>query len=139
MRLFVDNCLAPRHARALHLLSADDGHEIVHLRDKFPESTGDDVWIPALDAEGGWCAITKDRNIRRKPHERRLWMGRSLVMFFLAPGWDHLRLGVQHAKLSSCMDELFEQARRARPGTGFILRVDGRVTRAFVGPPPRGG
>lgn len=137
MNLFIDNCLAPKQARAWHSLYESDGHRIVHLRDEFPADEDDEEWIPRLDAQGGWCALTRDNGIRRKPRQRALWQGRSLIVFFLPDAWFHLRIGELHGRLSGAMDELIAVALVARPGTGYLLRVSGKPARLFDGFPKR--
>ncbi len=41
MNFFVDNNLPPALARALHALSENAGHRVVHLKDLFPPNTPD--------------------------------------------------------------------------------------------------
>ena len=47
MRFFFDNCVAWRIAEALAILSDRDGHEIIALRNRFPEDCPDEVWMPS--------------------------------------------------------------------------------------------
>ena len=68
MKLLLDN-LSPRIARALHELFKPD-HEIVALRDRFPENISDTAYIAALHGEGGWAVLTRDLRIRTRPNER---------------------------------------------------------------------
>lgn len=135
--MFVDNCLSFRHARALQPLVEEDGHRIVSLRDMFGESADDGEWISELDAQGGWCAITRDLGIATKPREQRFWMGRRLVVIFLANGWHGLHREDVHARLSRAMKGIIAESSRARPGTGYRLRIDGKLVRLFVGRPSR--
>ena len=58
MNLFLDNCLAIRHARALNAIIQPDGHSVVHLRDKFAADKPDVEWLRELGREGGWIVIS---------------------------------------------------------------------------------
>ena len=58
----MDHNLSPRLARALGALFVD--HDIVALRDKFPENIDDIGWITELDRDGGWAVLTKDLRIQ---------------------------------------------------------------------------
>jgi len=68
LKLLLDHNLSPRLARALGALFVD--HQIVALRDKFPENIADIDWILELDRDGGWGVLTKDLRIsgNRFPH-----------------------------------------------------------------------
>jgi hypothetical protein len=81
----MDHNLSPRLAKALAVLFVD--HEIVALRDKFPQDATDIDWIAALDREGGWAVLTKDLRIRQRPHERAALDRSRIVYFFLAGAW----------------------------------------------------
>ena len=56
MRFFLDNCLAIRHARALHEMVKPE-HSFTHLQDKFLPATKDVDWIGALGREGDWSSL----------------------------------------------------------------------------------
>jgi hypothetical protein len=75
----VDNNLSPSLARSFQPLF--DEHQFVSLRDKFAANTKDIDWIGALDAEGGWAALTAERRLKTRPHER-LALDRSKIVFF---------------------------------------------------------
>src|SRR5258708_22190175 len=82
----LDNNLAPRIARSLNALFADQ-HHVVALRDCFPENASDVEWIEDLDQRGGWAVLTRDLHIRTRPHERAALDRARIVFFFLAGGW----------------------------------------------------
>jgi hypothetical protein len=86
LKLLLDNPLSPRIAHCLQALFEGD-HEIVALRDKFAANTIDVEWITALDREGGWAVITRDLQIRKRPHERAALDKANIVFFFLAGAW----------------------------------------------------
>ena len=89
MKFFLDNCLAIRHARALHEM-VKPNHEFVHLQDKFPAETKDADWISQLGKEGDWVVISGDYRIGKSAHEREAWHQSGLTVFFLSKGWTNI-------------------------------------------------
>jgi hypothetical protein len=81
----VDNNLSPSLARSFQPLF--DEHQFVSLRDKFPANTKDVEWIGALNAEGGWAALTAERRLKTRPHERLALDRSKIVFFFLTGSW----------------------------------------------------
>lgn len=130
MNLFVDNCLAPRHARSLNAL-VEPEHCVVHLRERFAENTPDEEWLAELGREGGWVLISGDYRISRSAHERAAWLESRLTAFFLGKGWLNLPLMEQHAKLSHCLPRILEFAAKVSPGTGFMVSVNGRIEQIY--------
>ena len=130
MNFFVDNCLAVKHARALAPLLEPD-HKIIHLRDRFPPDTADEEWLLALGKEGGWIVVSGDYRIGRSAHERAAWHESRLTAFFLAKRWENLPLMEQHAKLARCFLVILEQAEKAKPGTGFMISVNGKIEQIY--------
>jgi hypothetical protein len=85
LKLLLDHNLPPRLARALNELFPN--HTVVALRERFRPDVPDAEWIAALDAEGGWAALTRDLRIRTRPHERAAMDRARVVFFFLAGQW----------------------------------------------------
>ena len=85
MKLLVDNNLSFALAHSLQPLFPE--HEIVALRDKFAQNTPDVDWIGALDKEGGWSALTGERRLKTRPHERLALDRSNVVFFFLTGPW----------------------------------------------------
>jgi hypothetical protein len=81
----VDNNLSPSLARCFHPLF--DEHQFISLRDKFPAQTKDVEWMRALDSEGGWAALTTERRLKTRPHERLALDRSRIVFFFLTGSW----------------------------------------------------
>jgi len=130
VKFFVDNCLAIKHARALHALVEPD-HSIIHLRDRFKPDTPDTVWLAELAKEGAWIIISGDSRISRSAHERQAWHQSRLTAFFLAKGWMNLPLMEQHAKLSHCLPSILEWADDAKAGSGFLVKINGKVEQIY--------
>lgn len=86
----VDNNLSPSLARSFHPLFEE--HQFVALRDKFPANVSDVDWIEALNFEGGWAALTAERKLKTRPHERLALDRSKIVFFFLTGSW--LKLSV---------------------------------------------
>ena len=121
MRFFLDNCLSPRYAQALHILSEKDGHEVVHLEDKFPRNSADKDWIRGLRGEGEWIIVSGDMRIVKSPELKHEWAQSGLTAFFLGQGWMNLRYWDQVSLLVSWWSRVIEQSRFVEPGTGFEL------------------
>ncbi|MDO9294882.1 hypothetical protein [Bradyrhizobium sp.] len=85
MKLLVDNNLSFALAHSLQPLFPE--HEIVALRDKFAQNTPDVDWIGALNKEGGWSALTGERRLKTRPHERLALDRSNVVFFFLTGPW----------------------------------------------------
>jgi predicted nuclease of predicted toxin-antitoxin system len=130
MRFFLDNCLAIRHARALHEMVKPD-HSFTHLQDKFRPDTKDEDWIRALGREGGWVVISGDYRIGKSAHERRAWHESGLTVFFLSKGWTNIPPLQQHSKLALILDDILEHAQRAKPGSGFTVSVHGKIEQVY--------
>jgi hypothetical protein len=130
MRFFLDNCLAVRHARALHEILQPE-HEVHHLKTKFLPDTKDEEWIRELGKEGRWIVISGDYRIGKNPHERAAWHESGLTVFFLAKGWMNIELRVQHMKLLRIIDDIIEEANHAKPGSGFMISMGGKIEKVY--------
>jgi hypothetical protein len=85
LKLLVDNNLSPSLAYSLQPLFPE--YQIIALRDKFATNTTDLEWINVLSAEGGWAAITAERRLKTRPHERLALDRSRIVFFFLTGSW----------------------------------------------------
>jgi hypothetical protein len=128
VRFFLDNCLSPRYARALHVLSERDGHEVVHLMEMFDRSATDPVWIGGLKAAGDWVIVSGDTRIPKTPELKAEWLKSGLTAFFLGPGWMNLTYWLQIGLLLRWWPSILEQARLVEKGAGFEVpyRSSGR-------------
>lgn len=82
MKVFLDNNLPPRLAKALAALF-DGIHVVVALREKFPQNVSDIDWISELSKEGGWTVLSSDRRILKNPSEKAALRASNLTAFFL--------------------------------------------------------
>lgn len=130
MRFFLDNCLAIRHARALHEMVKPD-HSFTHLQDKFGPETRDEDWIRSLGSEGEWIVISGDYRIGKSAHERRAWHESRLTVFFLSKGWTNIPLLQQHSKLALLWPDIVERAQTAQSGSGFTISVNGKIEKVY--------
>jgi hypothetical protein len=126
VKFFLDNNLAPRHAKALHAIFEGE-HQISHLRDQFAENAKDEDWLPKLIEQKDWIVISGDFRIFKNPHQRAIWENSSLVVFFLAKAWASLPLLEKHAKLSRYFPDIVEVAKKAKGGTGFEVKINGGI------------
>jgi hypothetical protein len=97
----------------------------VHLRDRFPVDTNDDVWIRQLGAEGGWVILSGDPRITRNPHNRKAWLESGLTAFFLKSGWTNLKLWVIAAKLIEWWPRIVDKAETLTRAEGILIPVRG--------------
>lgn len=119
MSFFLDNCLSPKYARCLDILSEKDGHKVFHLQDKFPRDARDQDWIRALGTEGDWVIVSGDTRILRTAELKAEWARSRLTAFFLASGWMNAGYWSQIANLVKWWPSILEQSRLVDLGTGF--------------------
>ena len=122
MLLFIDNNLPRALARGLNELSQTDGHEVVHLKDRFPPSTPDHEWIDALAEEQGWVLLTQDR-LRKGSLEKTALRNSKLTAFFLKGGWTSLPYWEKSWKLVRWWPAIIDQADRVEAGATFLVPV----------------
>lgn len=120
MRFFLDNCLPPRLAKCLHVLSSPE-HSVTHLRQKFDADVSDPVWIGALSKEGNWVLISADKRITRNPQNRAAWLKSGLTGFFLDKGWSNKGFDEQAWRLVRWWPDIVRGANMVKPGAGFIV------------------
>ncbi len=119
MKFFFDNCVSQNLVQALRCL--EKRHDLVHLRDRFPEGTLDPAWIGALGVEGGWIIISGDPRISRGKAERAAWMESGLTAFFCGEAWGSRRLMTQASELFRMWDDILERSKNATPASGYLL------------------
>jgi hypothetical protein len=81
VRFLFDAHMPPGLVDALEAL----GEPAEHVARIFAPATPDETWIRHA-GERGWCIITRDVNITRKPHEATALRDEGVGAFFLLPG-----------------------------------------------------
>ena len=104
----MDNNLSPALAHSLQPLFPQ--HHIIALRDKFSASISDIDWISALDSEGGWSALTAERRLKTRPHERLALDRSKIVFFFLTGQWLKFSVSEQAWRLIRLVPAMAAQA-----------------------------
>lgn len=130
MTFLLDNDLPPRIAEILRIM----GHDVHHLRERFPADALDVDWIPAAGREG-WVIVTADTRIRRNAAERlALRQARTPAVFISAAVSDY----PLHLKVSWFIKhwpDLEAAVSKARPMTVFDMQANGKVKEVCL--PPR--
>ncbi len=81
VRFLFDANLPPGLVEALVAI----GEPAEHVAGIFAPATPDETWIRHA-GDRGWCIITRDVNIIRKPHEAAALREKGVGAFFLLPG-----------------------------------------------------
>jgi hypothetical protein len=128
LRFILEHSLSPRLAEGLAALSAGEGHQVLHLRQLFPPNTRDEEWLRGLKERGEQdsVVITADPRIYRNPALKAAWIESHMTVFFLRSFADFLHRE-QAAKLVRWWPTIVEAARKAKPGQGFSVSVNGKV------------
>jgi hypothetical protein len=119
VKFFLDNCLSPRYAQSLHILSERDGHAVVHLMDKFDRAATDPTWIQGLGEERDWVIVSGDTRILKTPQLKAEWLASGLTAFFLGSGWMNATYWAQVGMLLRWWPGILDQSRLVERGTGF--------------------
>ena len=128
MRFFIDNCLAHKHAAALHIM-VKPLHSVTHLTECFLPNATDELWLATLSTDPDWTVISGDYRIVRSKHLRRAWLDSGITSFFLKDGWMNQRLFIQHSRLIARFPEMISKAEGCEPGTGFSVPWSGQIER----------
>ncbi|HVU34914.1 MAG TPA: hypothetical protein VHE61_15885 [Opitutaceae bacterium] len=129
MKLFFDNNLSPRLARSLDELVKPE-HRVVHLKELFPPSTPDEVWMSELSRQDDWVIVSGDLQIRKNPHEIRAWAAAGPTTFFLKKGWIALPFWDQAWKFAKVFPALLAAAATAPRGSAFFITPNSKVEQA---------
>ncbi len=135
MKFFLDNCIAPVFAKALNILAERQGHLIVHLREKYPASTIDPEWIPALANESEeWIIVSGDPKISRGKAERQAWQESRLTAFFFGDGWASRSYWKQAEDIVHWWPRIVLEAEKAPRGKGFLIHLGGKDFQVIYDP-----
>jgi hypothetical protein len=114
----------------LHGFFEADGHQVTHLKEKFPADISDEDWITALAVEGGWIVLSADNHITKKPILRDLWRNAGLTGFFLKKGWN-IPPDQQAQKLIGIFLDIIDVAQTSPAGTTILIPVQAKAKRDF--------
>jgi hypothetical protein len=131
VRFFLDNNLPPVWAEALTALVRNDGHEVLHLRQKSLANVTDVEWLTRLASEGGWVIISGDVRITRNQHERQVWLRSGLVGFFMGKAWASHPFWEKSWRIVRWWPRVVQQAQLVKAPVGFEIPVNfgsGRFT-----------
>ena len=127
MKLFLDNNLPPRVARALNELVEPDGHQVVHLRDMFSHSTPDVTWLSELGSQGGWTILSADMRIHKNKAEREAWRRSNTIAFFMTRSWSRLKFTEKAAKILLRWSDLETQTKLVAAPAAFEIGLSGKM------------
>ena len=128
MKCLFDNNLPPKLARTLNFLEGDDGISVEHIKEKFSANTPDIDWISVLSKETNWFIITKDNQIRKKPHERKAWQESHIPIVFLQKTWMNHDFWEIAWRLIKYWPVLKETINKNKKIESFELSVKGKIT-----------
>ena len=115
MNFLFDNNISFKIANAARELFQDNKRHIMHLTDKFPANTIDEVWINQLIKEGNWALISIDR-FQKNSIEKMALNNPRLVSFILKSGWSDIGFYEQAHMLIRWMPTFIKQAEKKLSG-----------------------
>tara|TARA_R110002110_G_scaffold36921_1_gene122553 strand:+ start:169 stop:567 length:399 start_codon:yes stop_codon:yes gene_type:complete len=124
LRLFFDNNISPKIARAVEALLGPSDQSVA-LRDRFDASVSDVEWLRALGNERGWTIVSGDKRILRNRAEREAFRRARLVGFFLEPAVQKAGVLGQAARLISIYPQIEQQTRLVQPPAAFRVPIKG--------------
>lgn len=122
MKFFFDTSISIRIVRALKIIVEHQKIEIIHLNERFDQSSVPDVeWLTQLGKEGEWIIISADPRISRGKAERVAWQESGLTAFFFSDGWSSRAIYEQASDLIHRWPDIFRTARESPQGSGFLI------------------
>jgi predicted nuclease of predicted toxin-antitoxin system len=102
-------------------------HDVTHVYEQGLRSTPDPEIFAAV-AERGWVLVTRDKKIRRKPHERAAYLATGIGVFIYT-GSAERTLDEQMLHVLRTMPEMERIAARARPPYLYGISDQGKMER----------
>ena len=127
MKCLFDTHLPLKLAKTMNFLEGDDGITVEHLNEKFPANTPDIEWIKKLTSEGGWFVITKDNQIRKRLHERKVWQESNIPIVFLPKSWINFTFWEMAWRLIRYWPNLKESLKNHNKNESFELAINGKI------------
>ncbi|HRD30647.1 MAG TPA: DUF5615 family PIN-like protein [Fimbriimonadaceae bacterium] len=120
-----DNDISFRLARALNEL-VGPGHECIALRERFDQSTPDEVWIPVACQEG-WIIVSRDLNQRKNRVIHSSIRVSDAKALYIRTGKTQLSIYDDAARIIKNWPKILRWAEESNPGTISRLRKEGVI------------
>lgn len=130
-KVLFDHNVPPCIARALHEIISIEGHEAVALRDRFSPKITDIDLYRALGAERGWIVISRDAKQARRPAERAAVLQARLLVFYLKPAVEKMRMAEQAAVILWHWDKIVQQRQIVESGLFLLPENKSSLLRAL--------
>lgn len=108
MNFLFDNNISYKIAHAARELFQNEKHHIIHLTDKFPANTKDEVWLSQIIEEGNWALISIDR-FQKSNIEKMALNNPRLISFILKSSWADIPFNEQAHKLIRWVPQIIKQ------------------------------
>ncbi|MDR0512964.1 MAG: hypothetical protein LBG93_07680 [Treponema sp.] len=128
MKCLFDNQMSPRLAKILAIMEGGGGVVVTHLREKFPPNTPDIEWIEKLGKERNWFVITRDNQIRKRPHEKKMWQESNLPIVFLEKPWLNYDLWEIVWRFVKYWPDLKDAISQSKYNDSFLLSGNGKIS-----------
>jgi hypothetical protein len=80
-----------------------------------------------LAKDGDWFVITRDNQIKKKPHERKAWQEANLPIVFLQRSWMNFDFWNIAWRIIRYWPDVKAQASALRDHDAIILTINGRI------------
>lgn len=127
MKCLFDNCLPKKLSKTLGFLEGDDGIQVMHLSEKFNPETTDIEWIETLSKEGDWFVITRDNQIKKRPHEIRAWSESNLPIVFLQRSWMNFDFWNISWRIIKYWPDIKKRIEYAKKNESISLPINGTI------------
>lgn len=125
MKFLFDNNLSTDLAHGLARLRRNFDEEIVHLKDKFPESVTDAAYLETLINEGGWSVISADR-FKKNLAERQAIQDPKINVFIMSKGFVKMKAWPR-TKVMIAQWEAITTLAALTAGGLFEVRAKGKI------------
>ncbi len=127
MTFLFDNNISYKIAKALHIL-VEPEHEVIHLRDRFRESTPDIDWLSKI-RKWDCVVITGDYKIGKNPAQRKALSKSGKTTFFLKKGWMNQNKYLISSKMIKIFPDIVRAVKESKSQSFFGVTKDGKIER----------
>lgn len=118
MKVFFDNNMPLRLAKALNILSEEAGNEVTHLMELYPgrhDGVGDQEWLrKLLKTNEPWVIISTDYQMRYY-EEAKEALRRGFTIYYLTGAWRHAPFWKKTVQCVRLWEKMLKLA-KAAPG-----------------------